>query len=218
LMTFVVPQFIPLFEDAGQALPWLTQAVFGAANLLKQTWWIVICLVVVIAWIVDKQLQQAENRKKFDAWCLKLPLVGNLITHMETARLARTLGTLISNGVPLLQAVKLVEDVIGNEALREVMGTTHTELQKGRRLAKPLKESGLFPTLCVQLIEVGEESGNLESMLIKVANIYDTKLQTTVRRLLNVLEPVLILGLGAMIGIIIISILVAMLGLNDLVI
>ena len=136
---------------------------------------------------------------------------------METARFARTLGTLINNGVPLLTAVSLVREVIGNRVMSNVMNAVASNLEQGQRLAKPLGESNLFPALTVELIQVGEESGNLDEMLMKVADIYDKEIQTGIRRMLTLLEPVLILGLGGMIGVIIISILLAMLGLNELV-
>lgn len=217
LMTFVVPKFVPLFADVGQALPLLTQIVFGFAAFFQKTWWVIICLIVILTWFVDKQLADPEKRQRFDAWCLRLPYLGNLFKQIETARFARTLGTLVGNGVPLLSAVELVKDVIGNRQLAAVMPGVIASLEQGQSLARPLRDSQLFPALSVQLIEVGEESGNLDEMLMKVADIYDRQVQTSLKRMLTLLEPVLILGLGALIGIIIISILMAMLGLNKLV-
>lgn len=218
LMTFVVPKFIPLFADMGHALPLLTQIVFDFAAFFQKTWWVILCLIVILAWYADGQLEDPNKRKRFDAWCLHLPYLGELFKEMETARFTRTLGTLISNGVPLLTAVELVKDVIGNRELAAVMPSVTVSLEQGQSLARPLRDSHLFPALSVQLIEVGEESGNLDEMLIKVAEIYDRQVQTSLKRMLTLLEPVLILGLGALIGVIIISILMAMLGLNDLVV
>ena len=217
LMTFVVPQFIPLFEDAGQTLPLITQIVFSTAELFKTTWWIILCLFTLSIWIIDKQLAIPAKRKQFDAWCLRLPHIGDLIMQMETARFTRTLGTLMNNGVPLLSAVRLVRDVINNRVMSEVMNTVVAHLEQGQRLAKPLRESKLFPPLTVQLVEVGEESGDLEEMLIKIADIYDKAVQTSIKRMLTLLEPVLILGLGILIAVIIFSILVPMISMNELV-
>lgn len=217
LMSFVVPQFIPLFEDAGSSLPFLTQMIFSFSEFFKHTWWLMVILLAVSAWVAEKQLADPDKRRRFDGWCLRLPVIGELIRQMETARFARTLGTLINNGVPLLTAVSLVREVIGNRVMSNVMNAVASNLEQGQRLAKPLGESNLFPALTVELIQVGEESGNLDEMLMKVADIYDKEIQTGIRRMLTLLEPVLILGLGGMIGVIIISILLAMLGLNELV-
>jgi len=218
LMTFVVPNFVPLFEDMGQALPMLTQITFAFAGFMQGSWWIILCFIALLVWFGDRRLEDPAQRKQVDSWCLRLPILGDLIRNMETARFTRTLGTLINNGVPLLYAVVLSRDVVSNRQLAEVMYDTTAHLEKGQGLSKALRESKLFPALSVQLIEVGEESGNLGEMLMKVANIYDKEVQNSLKRMLTVLEPILILGLGGIIGIIIISILMAMLGLNELVV
>lgn len=218
LMTFVVPQFVPLFEDVGQALPFITQIVFGFADILRSYWWLLFAAIACAVWLIDKQLSDPAKRLRFDGWTLGLPYVGGLVAQLEVARLTRTLGTLLNNGVPLLTAVTLVRDVLNNRMIAQIMESVIASLEQGQRLARPLKESKYFPPLAVQLIEVGEESGQLESMLMKIADIYDKEVQTSIKRLLTLLEPVLIIGLGGIIAIIISSILVAMLGLNDLVI
>ena len=217
MMTFVVPKFVPLFEDFGQTLPLLTQITFAVADFLQSTWWIILCLCVIVFWYVDKLLSNPENRKRYDAWCLTLPYFGNLIKNIETARFSRTLGTLVQNGVPLLTGVKLVKDIISNQSMAGVISSSIHNLEQGQGLSTTLRDSDLFPSLSVQLIEVGEESGNLDQMLFKVADIYDSEVQRSLKRMLVILEPVLILGMGALIGVIIISILLAMLGLNELI-
>ena len=217
MMTFVVPKFVPLFEDFGQTLPLLTQITFAIAGFLQSTWWIILCLCVITFWYVDKLLSNAENRIRYDAWCLTIPYFGNLIKNIETARFSRTLGTLVQNGVPLLTGVKLVKDIISNQSMAGVISSSMHNLEQGQGLSTTLRDSDLFPSLSVQLIEVGEESGNLDQMLNKVADIYDSEVQKSLKNMLIVLEPVLILGMGALIGIIIISILLAMLGLNELI-
>ena len=217
LLGLVVPRFVPLFADAGETLPLLTRMVFGAAALFQSWWWALILAVGVAGWIFMRQLEDAEKRLRFDTWLLGLPQIGILLQQLDVARLCRTLGTLLNNGVPVLTAITLVREVIANRALAGVMDKVSASLEQGRRLAQPLKDSGLFPSLAVQLIEVGEESGELDKMLLKVAEIYDREVQSRVKRLLTLLEPVLILGLGGVIALIIVSILMAMLGLNDLV-
>ncbi|MCI0400769.1 MAG: type II secretion system F family protein [Gammaproteobacteria bacterium] len=218
LLIFVVPQFVPLFEDVGQALPVLTQIVFGTAEFIRQYWWAVLGIIAAVIWVGHKQLEDPNKRLRWHTWSLRVPLFGELITKLEVARFARTLGTLLINGVPLLTGVSIVREVLTNRTLANVMDEVSASLEQGRSLAEPLMKSGHFPQLAVRLIQVGEETGQLEAMLLKIADVYDNESQTTIKRLLTLLEPVLILGVGAVIAVIIISILIAMLGLNELVI
>lgn len=218
LLTFVVPQFTGLFEDAEQSLPLVSRVVFGAAAVFQQYWWTVPGGVAIGAWVAHRQLARPEARLRFDRRRLELPLLGKALKSMETARFARTLGMLIDNGVPLPTAVGLVREVISNLALRRVMDAVSADLEEGRRMAPALKESGIFPLPAVQLIEVGEESGRLKEMLDKAADIHDKEVQADIKRLLVVLEPVLILGLGGLIAVIMAAVLAAVLGLNKLVV
>lgn len=217
LLIFVIPQFVPLFEDMGEALPLLTQIVFGCAEIVRHYWWLFIGCTIVAIWYASKQLQKPEIRLRWDRWCLQLPLWGELVAKLEVARFARTLGTLLSNGVPILNAISIVQEVFSNRVLANVITSASNSLEQGHGLAKPLKQSGVFPALAVQLIHVGEETGQIESMLMKVADIYDNEAKTTIKRLLTLVEPIMILGMGAVVAIIILSILTAMLGLNDLI-
>ncbi len=218
LLSFVVPQFVPLFEDVGQALPLLTQIVFTSAEFIQSYWWVILAAVIFFIWIVDKKLQNPVTRMRWDDLCLDVPLYGELITKLDVARFSRTLGTLLINGVPLLISIGIVKDVVSNRVLARTINDAAKGLEQGRGLAKHLAQSDRFPQLAIQLIHVGEETGQLESMLLKTADIYDDESKTTIKRLLTLLEPVLILSLGAIIAIIIISILMAILGLNELVI
>ena len=218
LLIFVVPQFVPLFEDTGAALPLATRLVFGAAEGLQRFWWALPLALAIGGWLLQNRLKAPAGRLRWHSFLLRLPLSGGLITRLEVARFARTLGTLLGNGVPLLTGVALVREVITNQAIAAVMGRVTARLEQGGRLAEALVREPHFPALAVQLIRVGEESGQLEAMLLKIADIYDTEVNTTIKRLLALVEPVLILGLGGLIAVIIISILVAILGLNELVV
>jgi general secretion pathway protein F len=218
LLLFVVPQFAVLFEEAGKALPLTTQIVFGIAEFLRQYWWIIIAFIVVTTWMINRQFQDQHQRQRWDAWSLSLPVYGELIAKLEVARFTRTLGTLLMNGVPLLTAVNIVREVLSNSLFINIIDTVTASLEQGNGMARPLAESSHFPELAVQLIQIGETSGQLEEMLLKIADIYDTESQATIKRLLILLEPALILGLGAIIAFIIISIMVAILGLNELII
>ena len=218
LVTFVIPEFIPLFDNAGQTLPLLTRAVFAASYRFQQFWWALPAALLLLALVLEKCLQYPVCRRFFDAGCLRLPWLGEVIRQVEVARFAHSLGTAIGNGVPLLAGTRLVKEVIGNVRIAEDVEAVADSLEQGRSMAGPLKDSAVWPELAAQLVEVGETSGQLEAMLAKIADIYDREVQTAIKRFLVVLEPALILGLGGLIAVIIASVLLALLSLNTLVI
>jgi general secretion pathway protein F len=216
LLVWVVPQFSAMFESAGKALPLPTQIVIASGAFVGQWWWAII-LASVIAWLGFSRLwQRPEIRLVWDRRILSWPLLGDLVAKVEVARMARTLGTLLGNGVSLLTAIAIVRETLGNVALAGALADVATQLKEGKGLGRPLMETGLFPKLSVQMILVGEETGRLQEMLLRVADVYDREVRSAVKRMLSFLEPVLILGLGLIIGAIIMSILVAILSVNDL--
>ena len=216
LLVWVVPQFTQMFEESGKALPLPTQIVIAAGDTVQHYWWAMILGAIGIYSWFSRQLQQAGTRYKWDKRFLALPLVGDLVEKLEVARFARTLGTLIGNGVALLTALSIAKETLGNTVMSEGLGTVATQLKEGQGLGKPLMETGLFPKLAVHMVLVGEETGKLQEMLIRIADIYDREVQNAVKRMLALMEPVLILGLGLVIGGIIMSVLVAILSVNDL--
>ncbi|QQS54554.1 MAG: type II secretion system F family protein [Candidatus Competibacteraceae bacterium] len=216
LLTFVVPQFQRLFADAGKALPLATQIVIAVGDGFRYYWWVGAILFVLLSAIARRQLSQPESRARWDDWFLRLPLFGDLIAKVETARLSRTLGTLLGNGVSMLNALAIARETLSNQVLAGALGEVAEHVKTGRGLADPLMEAGRFPKLAVQMIRVGEETGQLQEMLLQVADTYDGEVQTAVKRMLTLLEPALILGLGVIIAGIIMSILVAILSLNEL--
>jgi len=216
LLTFVVPQFQRLFADAGKALPLATQIVIALGEGFRHYWWAGLIVVGLIVVAARQQMSRPASRARWDRWLLRLPLFGDLIAKVETARLSRTLGTLLGNGVSLLNALMIVRETLSNQVLAGALGEVAEHAKTGRGLAEPLLETGNFPKLAVQMIRVGEETGQLQEMLLQVADTYDGEVQTAVKRLLTLLEPVLILGLGVVVAGIIMSILVAILSLNEL--
>jgi general secretion pathway protein F len=216
LLTVVVPQFTPLFENAGAELPMLTQIVVGAGDVMQHYWWVLLVAILALWWLIRRQMHHAESRARIDRWLLRVPLIGGLLTRIDTARLARTLGTLLANGVPILNALAIATQTLGNAALREALGETATAVKEGKGVADPLARSGRFPALAVRLIAVGERSGHLELMLLKLADIYDGEVRSTVDRLMSLLVPVLTLCLGAVIATIIGAVLMAILSSYDL--
>lgn len=218
LMTFVIPQFVPLFEGANQTLPWLTRMVFAGSALFQAYWWCLPPGLLLWVWSMDKYLADPARRRRFDRWCLRLPWLGTLIRQVEIARCAHTLGAALSHGVPHLAGIALVREATGNTCMAEALDAVSDSLEQGQSMAAPLKESQLWPALATQLVEIGEAGGQLEAMLARLADIYDREVQTGIKRLLTVLEPLLILGLGGLVAVIIASVLLAVMGLNTLVI
>jgi general secretion pathway protein F len=217
MLVFVVPQFTVLFEDMGAALPLSTRIVVAAGDLFRDYWWAMLCAIALIAVVLERWLQNPEVRARMDRLVLRLPLFGDLIWKMETARLCHTLSTLLKNGLPLLTALTLSKEVVANRKLFGLLNEAGEELKHGRGLAGPLVRLQVLPDLALQMIRVGEESGSLDAMLAKVASIYDRETRNAVQSMLTLLEPVLIIGLGVVVAGIIISILMAILGVNDLV-
>ncbi len=216
LLVWVVPQFSQMFEESGKALPLPTQIVIASGDFFRLYWWALILGGIGIYSWFSRQMREPGTRYKWDKRFLALPLVGDLVGKLEVARFSRTLGTLIGNGVTLLTALSIVRETLSNTVMSEGLGAVASQLKEGKGLGKPLMETELFPRLAVHMVMVGEETGKLQEMLIRIADVYDREVQTTVKRMLALMEPVLILGLGLVIGGIIMSVLVAILSVNDL--
>lgn len=216
LLTVVIPEFEPLFADAEAGLPLLTQVVMVAGGFFRDYWWALLAGLLALVLIVRQVLADPVRRRGWHRRLLSLPLAGELVGKVETARFARMLGTLLANGVAMLEALSLVRGTLTNTALAAALDDVATEVKEGRGLGGPLAKSGLFPDLAVDLVQVGEESGRLEDMLLKVADIYERESERTIDRLLALLVPALTIGLGVLIAGIIGSILFAILGVNQL--
>lgn len=216
LLTFVVPQFAQMFDDMGQALPAPTQFVMSAGNLFRDHGLLLLAALVGLVYGLRRIFRNPDRRTWLDGSLLHWPVAGSLIQRVETARFSRTLGTLMDNGVHLLQALELSAGTLGNRVMAAAVAKASESVREGGSLALSLEADGHFPRLSIQLIRVGEESGKLEKMLLKIAQVYDGEVEAAVKRTLALVEPVIILGLGAVIAGIILSILVAIMGVNDL--
>jgi general secretion pathway protein F len=217
LMVYVIPQFTPMFEDFGGELPVLTKIVMGVGTLLQEFWWGLVAILAVILLWFRGQMQKPESRLRWDSWFLRTRWLGDVIAKIEMARLARTTGTLLVNGVPLLSALSIARNVMTNTVLREDVGAAAKQVKTGAPLARALNESGHFPRLALQMINVGEETGQLDEMLLKVAGTYDREVKTTVDRLLALLVPVLTVLLAGLVGTIVMSVLLPILNINEMV-
>ncbi len=217
ILAYVVPQFEQTFAQAGRALPLPTQVVIFLGTGVKQWWWALAALAVLGVLWMRRRLRDPVVRTRWDARILRAPLLGDVMTKVETARFARTLSTLLANGVTLLSGLSIVRDTLSNTILANALDGVISRLREGKGFARPLGDTGVYPKLAVQMILVGEESGRLEEMLNRVAEVYDREVAMAIKRFLAVLEPALILSLAVMIGAIVFSILIGVMGMSELV-
>lgn len=214
LVVFVVPKLSALFSDLGGSLPLSTQILFSLSSFLRSYWWA--GLLAAGAGIVSfrSYLKSEEGGRQWDA--LKLRLMSDIVTKLETARFCRTLGTLLKGGVPLLAALGNARDVVGNRTISAALHPVAGSAKEGRGLTDTLAETKIFPPFALSMIRVGEETGRLEDMLLKVASAYEKSLARSIKRFVSLFEPVMILSLGLIIGFIVVSILVAVFSITDL--
>ncbi len=217
LLVYVVPQFQQTFAQAGKALPFATQVVIFAGTALKRWWWAMLVVAAALAWWLRRRFRDPAFKARVDARLLRLPIVGDLVAKVEVARFSRTLATLLGNGVTLLAGLSIVKETMGNAVMGASLEGVTARLREGKGFGRPLAETGLWPKLATQMILVGEESGRLEEMLGRVADVYDREVQVAIKRFLAVLEPALILGLAVLIGGIVFSILLGVMGMSELV-
>ena len=217
LLVWVVPQFEQTFSQAGKALPLPTAMVVVLGTTLRKWWWAIAAFVVLFALWFPQHLRRPKVKHRWDVRLLGMPLIGDLLTKVEVARFARTLATLLGNGVTLLAGLAIVRETLSNTVLAGALDSVITRLREGKGFGRPLAETGLYPKLATQMILVGEESGRLEEMLTRVAEVYDREVQMAIKRFLAILEPALILGLAVMIGGIVFSILLGVMGMSELV-
>ena len=216
MMNFVIPRFAQIFADTKQLMPLPTRILLAISTFTTSYWWIFLGLIVV-GWVALRAyLQTEEGRVRWDQWKLELPLLGSLIREIEVSRFARTFGTLLQSGVPVLPAVSIVKETITNRVIAGAMSRLQEGAKRGEGISGPLRATGAFPSFSIHMAKVGEETGKLEEMLIKVADTYDERVRRTVKRLTSLLEPVLILTLGAIVGFIVLSMLLAIFSINEL--
>ena len=216
LFVYVIPKFALIFKDVNQALPWMTTLLIDFSHGLSQYGWVAIILIVVGAAGGSFYVRSPEGRLQWDHWRLHVWVLGHLMRQLEVARFARTLGALLKGGVPLLEALGTVQGVVGNRLVARAIAQVQSRVREGKGMVGPLTESGLFPALALHMIAVGQETGRLEGMLVNVADHYDQEVKRTTKRLTSLLEPLLILGMGLVIGVVVISMLMAIFSINDL--
>ena len=214
LLTFMVPKFTSVFAELGSSMPLSTRLLLGLSNAIRDQWWILL-LSITAGWLIFKNYVKSDKgRYNWDSF--KLRIMGDVIRKLETARFCRTLGTLLSSGVPMLQALNNAKDVINNQAMASAIGSLSKGVKEGKGITIPLSEANVFPPLAVSMVKVGEETGQLEDMLIKVAITYEKSMKIALKRFISFVEPGMILIMGLIIGIIVLSMLMAIFSISEL--
>ena len=216
MLGFVVPQFETLFEDMGEALPPLTQMVISGAGFIKSYGWGLLIMLVGLGVYLRNWAGTEQGKISLHRRLLKIPLAGGIIFEFEVSKFARTVGTLIGNGVSLLQAISIAINTVDNRVIKDALGVLPPAVKAGKRMSVALEETEMFTPMVIRMIRVGEESGSLDQMMLELAKVFDNHVQSGVKRGLALLEPILILGMGFIIAVIIIAILMGILSVNDL--
>jgi general secretion pathway protein F len=218
LMTFVVPKITGIFTDMHQTLPLITVVLIGISNFLKSFWWLIlILLAAAIAAFKYMTTGTEAGKRLWDTAKLKIPIWGQVNLKIAIARFCRTLATLLQSGVPLLSSMEIVRNVVNNILIGEAINKASKDVEEGKGLSGPLTESGLFPPLVTEMVAVGEQTGTLEKMLNRVATAYETEAQSDIMVMTSLLEPLMILVMGLVVGFIVISILLPIFEMNQLV-
>jgi general secretion pathway protein F len=217
LMVAVVPKVTSIFENLGQQLPWYTTLLITVSDFLAGFWWLVLGMIAGAVFVFRRWVGTPEGRMKWDTFTLRVPIFGRLNLLVAVARFSRTLSTLLASGVPLLVAMNIVKNVLGNRLLEEVISSAIGSIREGESIAEPLRRSGQFPPMVTHMIAVGEKSGQLEEMLENVSKAYEADVETKVATLTSLLEPLVIVVMGGMVGFIAMAILMPLVQMNQLV-
>jgi len=215
VFSFVMPRVVGMFENTKQQLPFVTLALLGLVRFLSTFWWAILLVLGAAVYFFRRYLNTPEGRESVDGKLLRVPVFGSLIRMIAVSRFTRTLGTLLQSGVPTLAALDIVRNVVGNTVLANAVQKARENVREGEPIADPLRRSGLFPPVVVQMVAVGEKSGELEKMLLKISDSFDRTVETRITGLMALLEPAIILVMGLVIGFIVIAIMLPMLEMSS---
>lgn len=200
LLVFVVPIFEGMFADFGQALPIPTQIVVKMSEFIQTSWWMILIFLAGVFIFIRQTYKTERGRRIIDGLLLKAPVVGDLLRKTAVARFSRTLGTMVSSGVPILESLELVAKTAGNVIIEDAVMKARVSLSEGKNLAEPLQETGVFPGMVTQMIGVGEQTGAMDTMLSKIADFYEDEVDVAVDSLTSLIEPMLMVFLGVVVG------------------
>jgi type II secretory pathway component PulF len=215
LVTFLVPKFGQIFEDLNQPMPLATKFIVKVSMFIQSWWWLLALVILVSGVGFYKYIKSPTGKIWWDRVVLRLPLAGSMMLKIELGRMVRTLGTLLESGVPILKGISLSGEVVSNSVIRNVMSDIYKGVRQGKSLSQLMKRSEVFPSLMVHLVAVGEETGNIGAMLLKIADDFEEKIQHDTKVYLSLVEPITIVLMGIIIGGIILSMLLAIFGIND---
>jgi len=215
LLTFVIPRFVDIFKDLGQALPLPTQILLAISGGVQQYWWMIGIAILAIIAAIRTTLSSEAGRWQWDQILLRVPLLGEVVLKTETARFARVLGTLLRSGVPVLTALNVVRELAGNQVMARAIDRVGEGVRRGAGIAVPLGETKAFPAMAVHMVRVGEETGRLEEMLLKLASDFESEVRRLVKRLMGLLEPTIILVMGLVVGFIVVALLMAIFSITE---
>ncbi len=215
LTAFVIPQFAGIFENAGAPVPLPMRVLLGISGILTSYGWLFIVIAIGLWYRLKTYLRTEEGRLNWDRRLLTLPLLGTVLLKIEISRFSRTLGTLLNSSVPLIQSINIVKEVVDNQAIASTMESIKSGVKKGEGLTAPIREAQIFPPFALHLLQVGEETGKLDEMLLQIADTYDRELRVALKRLVAFFEPAVILIMGVIIGLIVVSILYSIFSIND---
>ncbi len=214
LMGYVIPKFTKMFEEMDVALPLPTQVLVSISYFIQSYWWLGLFIIAVLVTSIRRILKSKEGKRYFDAWQLKIPLLGELILKREIARFSRTFGELLNNGVNILQALQISAETMTNQVVADEILKIRTNISEGEKISDPLKNSKIFPPVVVNMIAVGEESGHLENVLLKIAVSFENDVDRNVKAVTSLFEPAIILVMGIVVGFIAISMLLPIFSIN----
>lgn len=215
MLGFVVPEFESIFDEMGDGLPMLTQFIIVLGDVVSAWWWLMLGGIIAVSHFAKRWVSTPEGRAAVDSKLLNLPIAGPLLRKFEISRFARTMGTLLSNGVAILKAVDIARGTVSNALIKEHLAGLEPAVKRGERLSKAMQPD-IFSPMAIQMVLVGEESGRLDTMLIELAQVYEAEVESDVKRALTLLEPALILGMGGVIAVIIMGILMGILSVNTM--
>lgn len=215
LLTFVLPTLTRIFVEMSHVLPLPTRILISTGDILFKFWWLIGAGLCALVFGISSYAKTKSGKVVIDRVKLKLPVVGKLVVKSAVSRFCRTLGTLIASGVPILKALDIARNVVGNEVLSSAIGRASQNVKEGESITSPLRKEGIFPPLVLRLMSAGEESGHLEEMLLKIADIHDDEVETTITTLSSLLEPGMIILMGLFVGFIVLAVLLPIFEMNQ---
>jgi general secretion pathway protein F len=215
MVTVVIPKFAVIFENAGAPIPLPMKILLGLSGFLTGFWWLILLVVGGGGYWIHTRLKTEEGRLNWDQQKLNLPILGSVLRKIEVSRFSRTLGTLLHSTVPLIQSINIVKEIVENQAIASTMDSIKSGVKKGEGLAAPIRDAEIFPPFALHLLAVGEETGRLDDMLLQIAEAYDRELRISLKRLVALFEPAIILVMGLIIGVMVVSMLYSIFSIND---